>query len=82
MYLIVNVCGRNTMRESFPTFETFCQVTDQCTGKFMMLVINNNAKSNKLSDQVFWYKADLVPILKLGQIHIGYIQKIIIQMVY
>ena len=40
----------------FPTFEMFCQVMDQCTEDFECLVINNNAKSNKLEDQVFWYK--------------------------
>ena len=35
----------------FPTFESFCQVMDQCTENFECLVINNNAKSNKLQDQ-------------------------------
>ena len=30
---------------------------DQCTENYECLVINNNAKSNKLTDQVFWYKA-------------------------
>lgn len=42
----------------FPTFEAFCSVMDQCTENFECLVIHNNAKSNKLEDQVFWYKAD------------------------
>ena len=42
----------------FPTFESFCQVMDQCTENYECLVINNNAKSNKLYDQVFWYKAE------------------------
>ena len=32
---------------------------DQCTENYECLVINNNAKSNKLEDQVFWYKADM-----------------------
>lgn len=41
----------------FPSFEMFCQVMDQCTENYECLVINNNAKSNKLEDQVFWYKA-------------------------
>ena len=41
----------------FPTFDIFCQVMDQCTEDYNCLVINNNAKSNKLEDQVFWYKA-------------------------
>ena len=42
----------------FPSFEMFCQVMDQCTENYECLVINNNAKSNKLTDQVFWYKAE------------------------
>ena len=41
----------------FPTFEMFCQVMDQCTEDYGCLVIHNNAKSNKIEDQVFWYKA-------------------------
>lgn len=50
----------------FPTFESFCQVMDQCTENYECLVINNNAKSNKLQDQVFWYKADNHGDFKLG----------------
>ena len=50
----------------FPTFEIFCQVMDQCTEDYNCLVINNNAKSNKLEDQVFWYKADDHPAFKIG----------------
>jgi hypothetical protein len=50
----------------FPTFEMFCQVMDQCTENFECLVINNNAKSNKLEDQVFWYKAADHDDFKLG----------------
>jgi hypothetical protein len=50
----------------FPTFESFCQVMDQCTENFECLVINNNAKSNKLHDQIFWYKADSHKTFKLG----------------
>jgi hypothetical protein len=50
----------------FPTFEMFCQVMDQCTENYECLVINNNAKSNKLVDQVFWYKADPHPDFKIG----------------
>ena len=42
----------------FPSFEIFCQVMDQCTENFECLVINNNAKSNRIEDQVFWYKAE------------------------
>lgn len=50
----------------FPTFESFCQVMDQCTENYECLVINNNVKSNKLQDQVFWYKAEAHNDFKLG----------------
>ena len=50
----------------FPTFESFCQVMDQCTENYECLVINNNAKSNKLDDQIFWYKAANHGPFKLG----------------
>ena len=50
----------------FPTLESFCQVMDQCTENYECLVINNNAKSNKLQDQVFWYKADAHNDFRLG----------------
>jgi len=50
----------------FPTFESFCQVMDQCTENYECLVINNNAKSNKLQDQIFWYKAEPHKDFKLG----------------
>ena len=50
----------------FPTFESFCQVMDQCTENYECLVINNNSKSNKLHDQVFGYKADNHSDFRLG----------------
>jgi len=50
----------------FPTFESFCQVMDQCTENYECLVINNNAKSNKLQEQIFWYKAQPHSDFKLG----------------
>ena len=50
----------------FPTLESFCQVMDQCTENYECLVINNNSKSNKLQDQVFWYKADSHNDFRLG----------------
>ena len=50
----------------FPTFESFSQVMDQCTENYECLVINNNSKSNKLHDQVFWYKADNHNDFRLG----------------
>ena len=43
---------------AFPTFETFCQILNQCTEDHQCLVIHlGYSKSNKLEDQVFWYKA-------------------------
>ena len=50
----------------FPNFDMFCQVMDQCTENFECLVIHNNAKSNKLTDQVFWYKAEPHDDVRIG----------------
>lgn len=50
----------------FPTFESFCQVMDQCTENYECLVVSNNAKSNRLEDQIFWYKASGHGDFKLG----------------
>ena len=50
----------------FPTFESFCQVMDQCTENYECLVINNNCKSNKLNEQIFWYKAEPHGDFRLG----------------
>jgi hypothetical protein len=49
----------------FPTFEMFCQFMDQCTENYECLVICNNVSSNRLEDQVFWYKASDLPPFKL-----------------
>jgi hypothetical protein len=49
----------------FPTFEMFCSFMDQCTENFECLVICNNVPSNRLEDQVFWYKATEHPPFKL-----------------
>lgn len=50
----------------FPSFDFFCQVMNACTENYECLVINNNAKSNKLEDQVFWYKAEPHDNFRLG----------------
>ena len=50
----------------FPTFESFCQIMDNCTENYECLVIDNNVKSNKLTEQVYWYKADSHSDFKLG----------------
>jgi hypothetical protein len=49
----------------FPTFEMFCTFMDQCTENYECLVICNNVSSNRLEDQVFWYKASDHPPFKL-----------------
>lgn len=64
------VSNRRRLHENyagmFPTFESFCQIMDQCTENYECLVINNNTKSNRLQDQVFWYKADPHGDFRLG----------------
>jgi hypothetical protein len=49
----------------FPTFEMFCSFMDQCTENYECLVICNNVSSNKLEDQVFWYKASDHPPFRM-----------------
>ena len=64
------IANRKRIYENYagmcPTFESFCQVMDQCTENYECLVINNNSKSNKLQDQIFWYKAEPHGDFKLG----------------
>ena len=50
----------------FPSYDIFAQVMDACTENYECLVIHNNAKSNKLEDQVFWYKASAHPEFRIG----------------
>ena len=52
----------------FNTFESFCQIMDQCTENYECLVISNNAKSNQLTDQIYWYKANAHKDFKLGSL--------------
>lgn len=42
----------------FPSFEIFEETLNQCTENYECLVINKSSRSNRLEDQVFWYKAD------------------------
>jgi len=64
------VSNRKRLYEQYagmlPTFEVFCQIMDQCTEDFECLVIHNNSKSNKIEDQVFWYKAELHSDFQVG----------------
>lgn len=49
----------------FPTFEMFCDFMDQCTEDYHCLVICNGIQSNRLEDQVFWYKASDHPDFRM-----------------
>jgi hypothetical protein len=41
----------------FNDFHTFCKVMDNCTTDYSCLVIDNKTQTNKIDDQVKWYKA-------------------------
>jgi hypothetical protein len=41
----------------FNDFQTFCAVMDNCTENYECIVIDYKIQSNKLEDQVKWYKA-------------------------
>lgn len=41
----------------FKSFEDFCIALDELTDDYGCMVINNRTRSNKLEDQVFYYKA-------------------------
>ena len=49
----------------FPDFSMFCQVMDSLK-QYECLILDNNSESNKLKDQVFWYKADERGDFKMG----------------
>ena len=49
----------------FPTFDMFCQFMDQCTENYECLVICNGVQSNRLEEQVFWYKASDHPPFRM-----------------
>lgn len=56
-----NLSNRRRIYENyagvFPTFDSFCNILDQCTNGYECLVVDNTVRSNKLQDQIFWYKA-------------------------
>ena len=45
----------------FPNYDMFSQVMNTCTENYECLVLDNTAKSNKIEDVVFWYKAKIRP---------------------
>lgn len=45
-----------------PTFSNFCSIMDSCTENYQCLVIDKTVvQSNKLSDNIFFFKADYPP---------------------
>lgn len=57
-----NLRNRKSLYDNYagiiPDFTMFCDIMDQITDDYTALVINNTAKSNKMEECVFWYKAD------------------------
>jgi hypothetical protein len=49
-----------------PEFATFCEIMDRCTENYEMLVLNNLARSNVMTEQLFWYKSKIHPPFKFG----------------
>lgn len=60
----------------FPSFEVFNSVLTQTTENYECLVIDKKSQSNKLEDQVFWYKADLNNNFKMCSPELWQIQAI------
>lgn len=66
-YIFINRCNMIKDREKiwhqyagmFPTFDMFSQVMTQCTENYECIVIDKKSQSNKLEDQVYWYKSDI-----------------------
>jgi energy-coupling factor transporter ATP-binding protein EcfA2 len=71
-FILRDNINKNRMRiyenyaSMFPSFDVFCQVLDQTTENYECLVINNRIHSNRIEDQVFWYKADVHDAFRLG----------------
>lgn len=42
----------------FPSFHVFSSIMAECTENYECLVIDKKSQSNRLEDQVFWYKSD------------------------
>lgn len=65
-----NMSNRKKIYENYagmiPTWEMFNEIMNQCTENHECLVIKVNAESNKLEDQLFWYKAEPHEDFKIG----------------
>jgi hypothetical protein len=60
----------------FPSFEVFNSVLTQTTENYECLVIDKKSQSNKLEDQVFWYKAEINNNFKMCSPELWQIQSI------
>jgi hypothetical protein len=49
-----------------PSFDYFCNILDACTKDHECLVVKLNGTSNKLEDQIFWYKAEAHKNFRVG----------------
>ncbi len=65
-----SISNRKRIYENYasciPTFQLFNQIMDECTENYECVVIKTLATTNKLEDQVFWYKAPAVEDFKVG----------------
>jgi hypothetical protein len=59
-----NYCGM------LPSFEIFCSVLDQTTENYECLVVDNTTRSNKIEDQLYYYKAEVAPQFTIGSKHL------------
>lgn len=60
--------ARKRLHENFvgfiPSFDVFSQIMDACTENYECLVVDNTTRSNKIVDQLFWFKATERPPFK------------------
>jgi hypothetical protein len=56
----------NYAGSAFSSYDLFCQFLDRCTSDRECMVIDNTTDSVKLTDQVFFYKAEPHPNFRIG----------------
>lgn len=49
----------------FPSFESFCEAMEECTKDYGCLVIDDNCHYDRPKEQVYWYRAEPRPDLRL-----------------
>ena len=59
-----NYCGM------LPSFDIFCTVLDNTTENYECLVVDNTSRSNKIEDQIFFYRAEEAPPFTIGSRHL------------